>query len=180
MNKDFFSKLNFFRHISFSKKTMAPAVLYTRFYKMLAMSALALAMVAACIITRIMLTVTLVISFSILAVALFFCAIYYKYCLEQIGYTIVRGKITFVKESLSPSADSLMKKRTLRKPAYYHLTTSDGTTYRLPANRIDDELPMGAVVNIYAPYDVATYERNGITYLVTIWAYELAEEPIEE
>ena len=161
--------------ISFSKKTDAPAILYARFYKLLAMAGFCLALVFACLLARIFLSAAITASFSILSLSLFFCAFYYKYCLEQKGYTRIQGKITFAKESFSPSADLAVKNRTLKRVSYYHVKTPDGKTYRLPANRTCDDLPEESVVNVYAPVNVPSYERGGITYLVMIWAYELAE-----
>lgn len=164
---------DFFRNFSFTKKTDAPAILYRRYYRILGMAALALAIMAACIVARILLAPTLVISFGVLALALFIYAMIFKYNLEARGYTAVRGKITFAKEAFSPTADSLVKSRTVKRPSYYLMRTENGETYRFAANKVDDELPVGSAVILYAPLDVATYERSGITYLAVMWAYEL-------
>lgn len=169
-------KFHLFSYISFTKKTDAPDILYTRFYKLLAAALLCLALVLSCLIARIFLTGAVAGSFGLLSAALFVCAFHYKYCLEKRGYTRLQGEITFVKESFSPSADATLKNRSLKKASYYHLKTPDGKTYRLAANRTDDEFPAGSIVNVYAPVNVQVYERNGITYLVTVWAYELANE----
>lgn len=162
----------FLKSISFAKKTDAPSSLYTRFYKILGMSILSLAIMLACIVCG-MLSLTLIISFGVLSVGLFTYALLYKHSLETKGFTVIRGKITFVKEGISTSADTLLKSKTMKRPSYYLLKGDDGKTYRFAANKVDDELPVGSAVKLYAPKDVETYERSGITYLTVMWGYEL-------
>ena len=171
----------FFRTVSLTKKSDAPSILYRRYYRILGMSALALAIMIACIIARILLSATLIVSFGFLAVALFVYALVYKFNLESRGYTVIRGKITIAKDSFSPTSDSLIKSRTVKRPSYYLLQADNGDTYRFAANKVDDELPVGSIVNLYAPLDVAVYERSGIIYLTALWAYELvaSEESVK-
>jgi len=174
MLKTLLGKLNIFSYISFAKKTDAPAILYARFYKILTMAGLSLFILLSCIAAGIIFSAALIVSFGLLALGLFAGAFIYKHKLEAEGFTKIRGCIVFVKESISPSAQSLLKEGSVKRASYYLLRTKDGKTYRIPANKTGDDLPEGADVILYAPRDSGTYERSGITYLAAIWGYELA------
>ena len=164
-------KRMFSRDNIFGRKENIPRFLYKRYYKLLLFTGISLILGTACVIMA--KNLILILPFSFLVISLLVISLYFKQSIEEKGFTVIKGKVIYVKEAVSTDLN-MFGGKAFRKPSYYHIQTDDGELIRIAANKVSEEMPKGAAVTVYAPLDVFTYDRNGVMLLSTVWGYELA------
>lgn len=163
-------KRMFSRKTIFGRNDKIPKFLYKRYYKLMAFSGISLVLGTACILMA--KNPALILPFAFLFISLLVIALYFKQAVENTGFTIIKGRVVYIKEAISTNLN-LFNGNAFRKPSYYHIQSDNGEIIRIPANKVSEEIPKGAHLIVYAPLNVSTYDRNGILHLSAIWGYEI-------
>ena len=159
------------------RKESVPAILYSRYGKLLLYAAGCLVAAIVSLVAVAGLKIMLFATFMSMAIVFFVLAAAFKVSIDTGRFSRYDGEVTYVKESLSTSGLNL-KDRSLKRPAYYHIRTYNGEIYQIPAHKQNAEIPLGSKITFYAPKDAVIMDRNGVHTVSPVWAYEVKDEMI--